>query len=421
MKRIILVAVMIGSLFVNQSFAAKPDTQVDALIRKLVEKGVLTDSEATQIKDEIVSDEKVIREDNMKKDIPQWVQDMKLQGDFRLRHEWSKRNDSSDQYRSRGRIRYRLGIETKINDTTKVALGLASNGGNSRSPNQTFTDTFAKSAINLDYAFAQWSPRVDGSIVLTGGKMKISFWEPSDLLWDTDLTPEGGAANLRMKINDNLKVFTNLGAFVLLESAADQTDPFSYVLQPGIELKLGEKSDLKTVFTYYGFSHGANKSVLSNRSSPTTNTVVGGKYSYKYDAFSGGAEIGFNDPFGENFPVYIPRIGLIGQYIHNPDADDEGSGWIAGSYIGNSKVSGKGQWKATMTYRSLGRDAWLDVLPDSDFYGGATDVRGYEGILELGLTKNVILALDYYRAERLSSVTTKAPESVLQTDLNFKF
>ena len=87
--------------------------------------------------------------------------------------------------------------------------------------------------------------------------------------------------------------------------------------------------------------------------------------------------------------------------------------------MGNSKVGGKGQWKITGSYRFLGMDAWLDALPDSDFYGGATDVKGYEGILEYGIAKNIIFTIDYYRTQRIK--TAKAPETVLQTDINFKF
>ena len=91
----------------------------------------------------------------------------------------------------------------------------------------------------------------------------------------------------------------------------------------------------------------------------------------------------------------------------------------AGGYMGDRKVTGPKQWKITGTYRYLGKDAWLDALPDSDFYGGATDVRGYETIFEYGLAKNVWVSIDYYRSERIK--TTKAPETVLETDLNFKF
>ena len=128
MKKIIL-AVMAGFVllgFSQQSFAA-PMTQVDALIKKLVEKGILTQDDADKIKGEIIDDEKTLREKNAKSDLPQWVQDMKLSGDLRVRYQDSRRHteDSSDVDRSIGRIRARLGLDTKINDTVKVGIGIA--------------------------------------------------------------------------------------------------------------------------------------------------------------------------------------------------------------------------------------------------------------------------------------------------------
>jgi len=389
-------------------------TQVDALIEKLVEKGILTKREAVELKGEIAADEKLLREEGFKQSLPSWVQDLKLKGDFRLRHEYSKRNDASDQDRSRGRIRYRLGLETKINDQTKVAAGLASNGGSSRSTNRTFTDAFDKSAVNLDYAYAEFQPY--SWLTLTGGKMKIPFWEAGDLLWDTDITPEGGALNLNMKTTPDLTTFFNSGAFVLDESAADQTDPYLIVLEPGFQWKmLDEKADLKLAVAYYSFSHGAPKSVLDNRSSPTTNTVTGGRYDYKYDSFNPNLEWGIQNPWS----LPIPRLAVFGEFIHNPDPEDNNNGWLAGLYLGDKKVAGPGQWQVKGSYRYLGKDAWLDSFPDSDFYGGATDVKGYEAIFEYGLNKNTSISIDYYRSERITAA--KQPESVLQTDLNFKF
>ena len=388
-------------------------TQVDKLINKLVEKGILNKEEAMDLKQEIAADEKIAREEAAQQTLPDWVKNTKLKGDFRLRHEYSKRNDSSDQDRSRGRIRYRLGIETKINDKTLVTAGLASNGGSSRSTNRTFTDAFDKSAVNLDYAYAEFSPY--SWLKLTGGKMKFPFWEPGDLLWDTDITPEGGALNLTMKTTPKLTTFLNLATFVLDESGADQTDPYLMVFQPGFDLKFKEMADMKLAVSYYAFSHGAPKSVLDNRSSPTTNTVTGGRYDYKYDSVNPNLEVGFNKPFG----LSIPRIAAFGEYIHNPDPDDNNTGWLAGMYFGDKKVAGPKQWQIKGSVRSLGKDAWLDSFPDSDFYGGATDVRGYEAIFEYGLNKNTSIAVDYYRSERITAAKTS--ESVLQTDLNFKF
>ncbi|MBI5024476.1 MAG: putative porin [Candidatus Omnitrophica bacterium] len=407
---------MIGLWSVPPGFAS---TSVDALMAKLVEKGILTDKEVRDLKEEIASDEKLIREEGYKQGLPAWIQNTNIKGDFRLRHEYSKRNDSSDQDRSRGRIRYRLGFETKINDQTRVAAGLASNGGNPRSTNQTFTDAFAKSAINLDYAYAEFKPY--SWLALTGGKMKIPFWEAGDLLWDTDITPEGGAINLNMNTLPNLMTFFNMGVFILDESAADQTDPYFFVFEPGVQLKTSdEKADLKLALAYYSFSHGAPKSMLDNRSSPTTNSVTGGRYDFKYDSFNPNVEFGINNLF-ESFhlPIPIPRIAVFGEYVNNPAPNDNNTGWLAGAYMGDKKVSGPGQWQVKGSYRSLGKDAWLDAFPDSDFYGGATDVKGYETIFEYGLNKNASIALDYYRTQRIKA--EKAVETVLQTDFNFKF
>lgn len=394
-------------------------TSVDALMEKLVEKGILSDKEVRELKEEIATDEKLIREEGYKQGLQPWLQNTTIKGDFRLRHEYSKRNDSSDQDRARGRIRYRLGFETKLNDQTKVAAGLASNGGSPRSTNQTFTDAFAKSQINLDYAYAEFKPY--SWLTMTGGKMKMPIWEAGDLLWDTDITPEGGAINLNMNTLPNLTTFFNMGAFVLDEAAADQTDPYLFVFEPGVQFKTSdEKVDLKLALAYYSFSHGATKSVLDNRSSPTTNTVTGGRYDFKYDSFNPNMEFGINNPFESfNLPIVVPRIAVFGEYVNNPDPSDNNTGWLVGAYIGDKKVSGPGQWQIKGSCRSLGTNAWLDAFPDSDFYGGATDVKGYEGIFEYGLNKNVTFALDYYRSRRI--VAAKAAESVLQTDINFKF
>ena len=391
-------------------------TQVDSLIELLVKKDIISQDEGEKLKGEIAYDESTLRAENNKKDVPAWVQNMKLSGDFRLRHEYSKRNDSTDLDRNRGRLRYRLGLETKVNDQTKVAFGIASGSGDPRSTNQTFQDTFSKKTLNIDYAFAQYKP--NDILTFTGGKMKIPFWEPGDLLWDTDLTPEGGAVNIDYKLNDAIKLFSSIDVFIMDELSADQSDPFMYVLQSGVQGNLGEKADYKLAGTYFGFDNGT-KSLLDNRSSPTTNSVTGGRYDWTYNVGSIFGELGINDPFGENFSLYIPRIGIFGEYANNPKPDDNNVSWLLGGYMGNSKVGGKGQWKTTGSYRALGKDAWLDALPDSDFYGGATDVKGYETIFEYGIASNVILGVDYYRTERIK--TTKAPESVLQTDINFKF
>ena len=143
------------------------------------------------------------------------------------------------------------------------------------------------------------------------------------------------------------------------------------------------------------------------------------QYAYHYNTFILGADLGLNDPFGEHLPIYIPRIGLFGSYANNPNPENKNVAWMLGTYMGNSKVNAPGAWKITTMYRYIGADAWLDALPDSDFYSGATDVKGYKNILEIGLSKNVSFQINYYRTERIKAA--KAQESRLQADLNFRF
>lgn len=428
MRKLIMIFVAaLGICLPNFSSAATATTQVDSLIQLLVDKKILTESEAAKLKDQIVDDEKEIRTANFKNDTPQWVQDMKLSGDFRLRYQYEKRNsaDANEKDRSRGRIRMRLGVDTKINDKIMLGVGIATSGGtttannsNARAGNFSFGDSFAKDFISLNYAYVKYTP--DDRLAFTGGQMKNPIWEPMEFLWDSDITPQGGAIEANYKLSDALKLWGMLAGFQAGESGTNEADPFMYVVQGGIQGKLmSEKIDYKIAGIFNGMDN-IGKTALSNRSSPATNTTNGaGEYEFRYTSGGVVSEFGLNDPLGDNFPIDLPRVGIFGEYMKNPSADSQNVAWMAGGYLGNSKVSGWGTWKITGAYKSIGKDAWLDILPDSDFYSGATDVKGYEAIFEMGFAKGVSLAFDYYRDERIKTI--KAPESLFQGDINFKF
>jgi hypothetical protein len=86
--------------------------------------------------------------------------------------------------------------------------------------------------------------------------------------------------------------------------------------------------------------------------------------------------------------------------------------------VGHKKTSTPGQWQFTYQYRRLERDAWPDILPDSDFFGGATNAEGHEIIAVVGVYKNVSLGIDYYHAEEIEGDTE---EDVFQFDVSFSF
>lgn len=407
------------------SLGMAAESQVDKLVAKLVQKGILTQEEATELKQEVALEAKQetgTAQQSVRSEVPEWVQNTKLTGDFRIRNQYEHRigSTSSPNGRDRARIRARLGVETKINDEYKMAIGIATDGGAARSNNQTLDNTFGKGNAVLNYAYGQWVP--NDKFTATAGQMKNPIWEPMEFLWDADITPTGGALEYNYKVNDHLALTAMGSGFVIREIALSNADPYMLVGQLGAKGKLlGEKADYRLVGTYQNVQNNT-KGVFATAANNTT--VTSGsttQYKYRFNTPMVGAEFGLNDPLSKSFPLQVPRIALFGEYAQNPNPKDENVVWMGGVYVGHSKVAGKGAWKITGAYKSIGRDSWLDVLPDADFYGGGTDTQGYEALLEYGLAKNVTFAVDYYHTQRKSSLASPAQESLLQTDINLKF
>jgi|CXWL01.1.fsa_nt_gi polyhydroxyalkanoate synthesis regulator phasin len=397
------------------SYAAT--TQVDSLIEKLIEKGILSKSEAREIKQEIVSDEKVLREDAMKTSIPEWVQKTKLKGDARVRYQYERRKNDSEA-RTRGRIRFRLGLDNQVNDQWKVGAGLAttevgSTTDDARSTNMTFTDGFRRGDIRLDYAFAEYQP-APWAKAIAGKFIKTDYlWVPTDLIWDSDINPAGAGLHLEHKFSDSLTTYLNNGVWVIDENGkTDRTDPFLAYAQAGIKTQMGSM-DANVAGVYYGFN-GVKGITVDGTSS--TNTLTGGVLQNDYDSLGASAEVGFKNPFGLEC---IERLAFFGDFIHNVDPEDNENGWASGIKFGDAKVVGKNQWQARYQYSYLGMDAFIDAFPDSDRLGGITDVKGHEWILEYGLSKNVVLALDYYQDDRIKGTHNR--QKLIQADVNLKF
>ncbi|MCM8786952.1 MAG: putative porin [Candidatus Omnitrophica bacterium] len=415
LKLVWLISILFVGIAKNNLFAAT--TQVDALIEKLVAKGILNRQEAIELKAEIAEDEKILREEGLKQNLPQWIREMKLKGDFRLRYQHEKRkgsnlNEGKSTSRDRGRFRLRLGAETKVNDQTKLHFGLASGSdGDPRSTNQTFQDTFSKKSIWIDYVYAEYMPWQ--WLTLLGGRMKNPIWEPADMLWDTDINPEGIALKLNGKLNPKLSAYVNNAIFIL-EEYANTSDPWMYVLQPGLKWSINDGVDLNLATTYYGFKQvkGATLDWSTNKNTAAING--GGNFNSIHPAF----ELGIKEPFS-NLGLNFPYFSLFGEYIHNLDAMQSKNGYAVGFRLGHKKINDKGQWQTRYTYTLLETYAWPDVFPDSDRYSGRTGIRGHEILLAYGLSKNLSLEFDYYRSDLTS--TSNKTENLFQVDLNFKF
>ncbi len=392
---------------------------LDILLQKLVDKGVLTYGEAQQISTETKEEVRAKIARGEHEGLPKWIQNTKLTGDLRLRYQYEDKTGDVDRHR--GRYRLRLGLESKVNDSMKIAAGLATGAADARSTNQSMGDggeSFQTPDIRLDYAFAEWVATPWATV--KAGKIKgvkSVIFQPSDLLWDSDINPEGVSLMFSGKAGNDLGLFFNTSAWILEEQKQATSDPYMLVVQPGVDFKISDDVGLKLAVAGYWFDNVKGES-LSNGGdydSGRYNTLENSGLKYNYDCFVPSVEVSFTDPFGG----LVPYLALFGDYVNNSDPKEENSGYLAGVRFGDAKIKDRGQWQFAYMYRRLEKDSWIDIFPDSDAYSGHTDTKGHELVFEYGLSENTSFGIDYYYIERLTANAGR--RTVLQFDWKLKF
>lgn len=389
----------LGALCVAQTIYA---SEIDILTSTLADKGVITQGEAQHILG--------TAKDNTKKSSTQsGTQKVKFKGDFRFRYQTE---DKGTYWRKRERIRMRVGADVAINEKALMAVGLASGYTDPRSTNQTFERTFEHKTIMLDYAYLQYAVRSDVSLI--GGKFltKNLWWNPTDFIWDTDISVEGIGASVQKKCW-GLDMSLNAANLILEEAGANGLTSMG-VAQLGILKQISATTRIKLAGTVYD-TYPIKGKTLTNMGSG--NTLVAGQYKYSYNSIVYNGEIAWNDvSLGM---LSLPFAALFGEYATNPDPPTDNVGNIVGVTFGSEKISKWGDWKFTTCYRMLQKDAWFAAFPDSDASDGKTNVEGMEFILDYGITKNMYCALDYYSMRTMG--TTDVARGLLQVDMNIKF
>jgi hypothetical protein len=196
-----------------------------------------------------------------------------------------------------------------------------------------------------------------------------------------------------------------------------------YAVQPGAIYKVNDAISVKGSVSYYGFSGLRGKKL--DGTAGTNSKDSGGKLIYNYKEITPAVEIAFKEPF-KALGVDVPYLAMFGEYVQNVDSSvpNDNTGYMLGFKFGAEKVEKFGDWQFRYNYAMLGKDSVLDILPDSDRYGGKTGMRSHEGMFDFGLGKNTWLGLDYYYGWQIpgnfGSTQTK-PATVVQLDWNMKF
>ncbi len=394
--------------------------EIDLLVQKLVDKGVLTANDAQILLDETKQDVAKQNAKGANEMLPAWIQTTKIKGDLRLRYQTQQREAGTT--RNRGRIRYRLGVETKPNDQVMVGAGLSSSEKSSttddaRSTNTTMQNSFDRGNIRLDYAYGEYKPNTNVRVI--GGKYnglsKDYLWYTTDMLWDSDINQEGASVHVDVPNVLAGDLFANAGYWVLDESSSAASDLGMYYGQAGMVFS-PDPVQIKLAGTYYSFINDDTGSLLDGRASG--NTIAAGHYAYDFrQILAGSAEVLYNFPAETTSPIKM--VGLFGDYAINTDPAHNNMAYAGGLKFGYPKVGVKGDWQFKYQYVNLAKDAWMDSFPDSDRYSGNTNIKGHELILDIGLSKNISLGLDYYHSQILKG--RALPENVFQADINMKF
>ncbi|HEX9759016.1 MAG TPA: putative porin [Nitrospiria bacterium] len=300
-----------------------------------------------------------------------FVDEIKLKGDLRLRHESFWKNPDQDRHRQR--LRLRVETKFKISDFT-AGIRIASGSADQTSTNQTFDNLFSSKDIFLDRAYLSWKGANTEWLKLTGGKMAIPFFTfySTDIVWDSDVNPEGFSESFSFPIGS--EIFVNLGQFVLDEDSGSNKDQWMFGQQVGLTLDLVENTEATLAIAYY-VTDNATQSTLSQASTLDGNSRDGsGVLINEYRTL---------DVTG----VVKTKIGGLpvsvgGDYIKNltdtVNAAGTGTGndgYQVGVILGKAKKAK--DWEVAYFFKRVETDATLADISDSDFGDGGLNRKGH--------------------------------------------
>jgi len=359
-------------------------------------------------------------------------------------------NTTEDRQRLRARLR--LGLEAQLGWGWSLATRLST--GNLSDPvstNQTLGNTGVRYQTGVDLAYLKWygnSATGRHALNAWGGRMP-NPWLGSDLVWDTDLSFEGIAANYRFGLTrDNPYgrfAFLTLGGFPIQEVELSNKDKWLFGGQLGFEWKFEGGSRVRFGAGYYDYEN-----IVGQRNAPDSglldftapqflqrgNTLFDIRndvdtatnlFALAADYKLANATLNFDYKVS---PLY--RIALVADYVRNIGFDaaetsariglpapERTNGYLGELNFGANDMARRHAWRAFVGYRYVEADAVLDAFSDSDFHLGGTDAKGYYLGADFSFTPRVLARLRYLSANEIDGPPLGI--DVLQFDLNAQF
>ncbi|MEO9241810.1 putative porin [Pseudomonas inefficax] len=336
-----------------------------------------------------------------------WAAKTQVKGDVRLRYEDVNVDNpnSSSGNQDRQRVRARVGFYREINPQVDAGIRIATgSSADRRSTNQSFDNYFDKKSLWVDQAYLDWHPTAVPNLHLIGGKMAQPWVSMGDIIWDSDINPEGVAATYKTDLG-GAEVFASAGQYTLKDNVDGdgvqyKHDAQVYHGQLGAKFAPADVLKLTVGASIYGYDNDKEATILQSFGN-TTN------------------EFNLVEGFGQlDFTGFAIPLSAYGQYVKNTESTDgEDQAWLAGL---KTKV---GAWSLDYNYRDVQRNAVVSLFTDSDFGNGFTGSRGHKFKVGYEIDKNFSLGAAYLMAKTdLSQLpNSDADVDTLQVDLEAKF
>ncbi|WP_411378874.1 putative porin [Pseudomonas sp. MPB26] len=441
-------AVLCGGLLLALSVPAS--AAVDAkLLDMLKANGQITAAQYTELQSELAKDQKeqqiarqaqqetneqiaaTAKKTNELSSFDQklaWAAKTQIKGDVRFRHETIKIDgtpNNGGKDKDRERIRARLGAFTEINSQVDTGIRVATGSSDdARSTNQDLDGYFNKKSIWLDLGYIDYHPTQIKNLHVIGGKMLQPWVSMADVIWDSDINPEGLALTYKYPLGSSAELFGSLGNYSLKDNVNGDGVQFRNDLrmtagQLGSRFSLTDNLKLTLGGSVYAFQNdedsrcptatGTTPGCLTP-SETVANTTAGNASEYRlYEGFSQ-VDIG---------GLAVP-LSFYGQYVQNTKATDKDkdTAWLLGA---KSKVFGL---NLDYNYRDVQRYAVVGAFTDSDFAGGFTGARGHKFKVGYDIDKNFAIGATYFltKADYASATGYRdANANTLQLDAEAKF
>ncbi|MHC8349430.1 putative porin [Pseudomonas sp. RT4P38] len=345
-----------------------------------------------------------------------WAAKTQFKGDVRFRQETVKNDgvsNTGDQ--DRQRIRVRLGAYTEINPQVDTGIRIATGSDNdSRSTNQSLDNNFTKKDIWLDQGYVDYHPTAIKNLHLIGGKMPQPWVSMGDIIWDSDISPEGLALTYKYPLGGSTELFGSAGHFTLKDNVDGEGKQFRHDLrlysgQLGARFAITDNLKMTLGGSLYAYDNDndINNTCATNTCRLAINGNTANEQFKLYEGF-GQIDIG-----GLPMP-----LSLYGQVVNNDDAsNDQDMGWLAGV---KTKVFGFG---VDYNYRDVQRNAVVGAFTDSDFANGFTGSRGSKLKVSYEIDKNFALGATYFLADSdyTNANLRDSKINTLQLDAEAKF